>query len=281
METPPEERVPVKTYVSEFAGRLVREAVLREGERGGQVYFVHNRVHNIVMVADRVRDIIPEASVGIAHGQMPEHDLETAMLEFVQGQIDVLVCTTIIESGLDIPNVNTIIVNQADKLGLGQLYQLRGRVGRGAPRAYAYLLYDRKGRLTEPAKQRPRAISAGAHDRAGAAGEPREGDSTGQELVDRFGEPPPPVRSLLYVILVRVLAAQAGVQAVATEGGRGGLKLKEGLLVPRETLEPRAPRGVHLGRTLVKVEMGEGWRTRLLEVLESLAGAQPGPGKKQ
>ncbi|HLB26743.1 MAG TPA: DEAD/DEAH box helicase, partial [Dehalococcoidia bacterium] len=108
METPPEERLPVKTYVSEFDDRLVREAVLREMERGGQVYFVHNRVHNIVMVADKVRDIVPEANVGIAHGQMPEHDLETAMLEFVQGKVDVLVCTTIIESGLDIPNVNTI-----------------------------------------------------------------------------------------------------------------------------------------------------------------------------
>ncbi|HEU4759816.1 MAG TPA: transcription-repair coupling factor, partial [Dehalococcoidia bacterium] len=158
METPPEERLPVKTYVSEFDDRLAREAILREVERGGQVYFVHNRVHNIVMVADRVREIVPEANVGIAHGQMPEHDLETAMLEFVQGKIDVLVCTTIIESGLDIPNVNTIIVNQADKLGLGQLYQLRGRVGRGAHRAYAYLLYDRKGRLTEQAKKRLQTI---------------------------------------------------------------------------------------------------------------------------
>src|SRR3989304_4112085 len=290
METPPEERVPVKTYVSEFAGRLVREAVLREGERGGQVYFVHNRVHNIVMVADRVRDIIPEASVGIAHGQMPEHDLETAMLEFVQGQIDVLVCTTIIESGLDIPNVNTIIVNQADKLGLGQLYQLRGRVGRGAHRAYAYLLYDRKGRLTEQAKKRLQTIFEATELGAGfqialrdleirGAGNllgPEQSGylaAVGFDLYCRLlaeaagrmrgagkGEPPPPVRSLLYVILVRVLAAQAGVQAVATEGGRVVLKLKEGFLVPREALEPRAPRGVHLGRTLVRGELGGGGR---------------------
>jgi transcription-repair coupling factor (superfamily II helicase) len=107
------------------------------------------------------------------------------------------------------------------------------------------------------------------------AREPQEVESIGGELIDRFGEPPPPVRSLLYVILVRVLAAQAGVQAVAMEDGRLVLKLREGLLVPGEALESRAPRGVSLGRTLVKVELGEGWRTRLREILESLAAVQP------
>ena len=119
---------------------------LREMERGGQVYFVHNRVHNIDLIAAKLQDIVPEARIGIGHGQMDEDELERAMLEFTDGKSDVLVCTTIIESGLDIPNVNTIIINQADKLGLAQLYQLRGRVGRGAHRAYAYLLYDRKAR---------------------------------------------------------------------------------------------------------------------------------------
>jgi transcription-repair coupling factor (superfamily II helicase) len=158
METPPEERLPIKTYVSEFDERLVRETVLREIERGGQVYFVHNRVHNIDMVAGKLQDIVPEARISIGHGQMDEHELEQAMREFVEGRSDVLVCTTIIESGLDIPNVNTIIINQADKLGLGQLYQLRGRVGRGAHRAYAYLFYDRKARLTDTAKQRLQTI---------------------------------------------------------------------------------------------------------------------------
>src|SRR6266508_3007619 len=157
METPPEDRLPIKTYVSEFDERLVRETVLREMERGGQVYFVHNRVHNIDMIAGKLQDIVPEARISIGHGQMDEHQLELAMREFVEGKSDVLVCTTIIESGLDIPNVNTIIINQADKLGLGQLYQLRGRVGRGAHRAYAYLFYDRKARLTETARQRLQA----------------------------------------------------------------------------------------------------------------------------
>lgn len=158
METPPEERLPIKTYVSEFDEHLVHEAIVRERERGGQVYFVHNRVRNIEMIADRVREIVPEARIGIGHGQMDEHELERTMSEFTRGDLDVLLCTTIIESGLDIPNVNTIVINQADKLGLAQLYQLRGRVGRGAHRAYAYLLYDKRGRLTETAKQRLQTI---------------------------------------------------------------------------------------------------------------------------
>jgi transcription-repair coupling factor (superfamily II helicase) len=158
METPPEERLPIKTYVSEFDDHLVHEAIVRELERGGQVYFVHNRVHFIEMIARKVREIVPEARIGIAHGQMDEHQLERTMSEFTDGELDVLLCTTIIESGLDIPNVNTIVINQADRLGLAQLYQLRGRVGRGAHRAYAYLLYDRRGRLTETAKQRLQTI---------------------------------------------------------------------------------------------------------------------------
>ncbi len=158
METPPEERYPIKTYVSEYDDRLVRESILRELERGGQVYFVHNRVHDIELVAARLRDLVPEAEIGIGHGQQPEDALERVMLDFVDGRIDVLVCTTIIESGLDIPNVNTIIIDKADKLGLAQLYQLRGRVGRGAAHAYAYLLFDRYRSLSEPAQKRLQAI---------------------------------------------------------------------------------------------------------------------------
>ena len=158
METPPEERLPIKTYVSEFDEPLVREAIVRELERGGQIYFVHNRVHNIEFIARKLLDLVPEAVIGVAHGQMPEQQLERVMLDFAAGRIDVLACTTIIESGLDIPNVNTIIVNQADKLGLAQLYQLRGRVGRGAHRAHAYLLFDRKTRLTETAQKRLETI---------------------------------------------------------------------------------------------------------------------------
>jgi transcription-repair coupling factor (superfamily II helicase) len=158
IETAPEERLPVKTFVTEWDERLIREAILRELDRGGQVYFVHNRVHNIELIARWLRDLVPEAELCIGHGQMPEETLEKNMLAFQRGACDVLLCTTIIESGLDIPNVNTIIINQADRLGLSQLYQLRGRVGRGAHRAYAYLLYDRNHALSETAQKRLQAI---------------------------------------------------------------------------------------------------------------------------
>ncbi len=158
METPPEQRLPIKTYVSEFDERLVREAIVRELERGGQVYFVHNRVHSIERVASQLRELVPEAEILIGHGQQHEDQLEQTMLDFVEGRADVLVCTTIIESGLDIPNVNTIIMDKADKLGLAQLYQLRGRVGRGAARAYAYLLFDKFRSLSEQAQKRLQAI---------------------------------------------------------------------------------------------------------------------------
>jgi transcription-repair coupling factor (superfamily II helicase) len=158
METPPEERLPIKTYVAEYNEHLVREAILRELERNGQVFFVHNRVQSIAMVASNLRALLPEAEVAIAHGQMPEEQLEAVMADFNRGRIDILVCTTIIESGLDMPNVNTMMVNQADKFGLTQLYQLRGRVGRGANLAYAYFLYDGGKYLTPTAHKRLRTI---------------------------------------------------------------------------------------------------------------------------
>ncbi|MGB2828516.1 MAG: DEAD/DEAH box helicase, partial [Dehalococcoidales bacterium] len=138
METPPDERLPIKTYVAEYNDRLIREAILRELERNGQVFFVHNRVQSIGMVAQKLGSLVPEARFATAHGQMPEGGLEKVMAGFAQGESDVLVCSTIIESGLDMPNVNTLIVNQADRFGLTQLYQLRGRVGRGASLAHAY-----------------------------------------------------------------------------------------------------------------------------------------------
>jgi transcription-repair coupling factor (superfamily II helicase) len=158
METAPEDRLPVKTFVSEWDDHLIREAILRELDRGGQIYFVHNRVNNIELIARRLRDLVPEAELCIGHGQMPEEALERNMLAFQRGEADILLCTTIIESGLDIPNVNTIIISQADRLGLSQLYQLRGRVGRGAHRAYAYLLYDRHHALSETAQKRLQTI---------------------------------------------------------------------------------------------------------------------------
>jgi len=361
METPPEERLPIRTYVSEFDERLVREAILREMERGGQAYFVHNRVQTIHSTAVRMQEIVPEAKVAVAHGQMEERELERAMEQFSRGQTDVLVCTTIIESGLDIPNVNTIIIHQADKLGLGQLYQLRGRVGRGAHRAYAYLLYDRKARLTETAHrrlqtifeatelgagfqialrdleirgagnllgpeqsgfmaavgfdlycrllteeaERLRALLKGeppppsregpamtidlplaAHlppsyvpdpnlrlalyQRLSRAAEPREVSVIGQEMVDRFGEPPAPARDLLYIASLRSLAIQAGVQSISTEEGEAVVRLKEGLVLPHEAIAGRAPKGVHVGRTLLRVELSDRWRERLRQALEQL-----------
>jgi len=158
MMTAPEDRSPIRTYVLESDDQIIREAINREMERGGQVFFVHNRVYNIELVADRIRKLVPEAEIGIGHGQMHEDLLERTMLNFAHGEIDILVCTTIIESGLDIPNANTIIINQADRLGLAQLYQLRGRVGRSTVRAYAYLLYDRGRPLSETAQRRLQAV---------------------------------------------------------------------------------------------------------------------------
>lgn len=158
METPPEERLPIKTYIAEYDERVIREAILRELDRNGQVYFVHNRVNSIHKMASRLMELVPEAEIAIGHGQMPEEELESIMLQFSQGKIDILVCTTIIESGLDIPNVNTLIVNEADRLGLAQLYQLRGRVGRGTNRAYAYFLYSKGKRLTPQAQRRLKTI---------------------------------------------------------------------------------------------------------------------------
>jgi transcription-repair coupling factor (superfamily II helicase) len=156
--TPPEERQPIRTYVLQWDDELLREAIDRELQRGGQVYFVHNRVHNIERIVTRLREIVPEARITVGHGQMPEEQLERVMLEFSAGDHDVLVCTTIIESGLDIPNANTIIINDANHLGLAQLYQLRGRVGRSANRAYAYLLYDKDRAMSETAQKRLEAI---------------------------------------------------------------------------------------------------------------------------
>jgi len=158
METPPEERLPIKTYIAEYNERLIREAILRELERNGQVFFVHNRVQSIAYVASKLESLVPEAKIAIAHGQMPGTELEEVMADFTQGKSDVLVCTTIIESGLDMPNVNTLIVHQANRFGLTQLYQLRGRVGRGANLAYAYFLYDKERYLTPTAEKRLRTI---------------------------------------------------------------------------------------------------------------------------
>jgi transcription-repair coupling factor (superfamily II helicase) len=158
IETPPEDRLPIQTRVAEASAGLVRDAILRELDRGGQAFFVHNRVETIEAQAEQLRSLLPQARIAVAHGQMAEGMLERVMLSFARGESDVLVSTTIIESGLDIPNANTIVIDRADALGLAQLYQLRGRVGRSSRRAYAYLLYRRRDRLSEIARKRLQAI---------------------------------------------------------------------------------------------------------------------------
>jgi transcription-repair coupling factor (superfamily II helicase) len=158
IETPPEERYPIQTYVVEFNDQLIRDAIMRELNRGGQVYFVYNRVETIRDMASYIQKLVPEARVAVGHGQMNERELENVVIGFVKNEYDILVSTTIIETGMDIPNVNTIIINDADKMGLSQLYQLRGRVGRSNRIAYAYLTYKKDKILTEVAEKRLKAI---------------------------------------------------------------------------------------------------------------------------
>ncbi len=158
LQTPPADRQPILTFVGEYDERVAVEAIRRELLREGQVFWVHNRVTTIEECAARLRELVPEARIAIAHGQMDEGSLEQVVLDFWEGNFDVLVCTTIIESGIDMPTVNTLVVERADLLGLGQMHQLRGRVGRSGSRAYAYLFHPRDGRLTEEAYERLRTI---------------------------------------------------------------------------------------------------------------------------
>src|SRR6185436_4497924 len=158
IETPPQNRLPVETVVCGYDERVIRDAINRELERQGQVFFLHNRVQTIEKIRDRIADLCPKARVEFGHGQMDSDELEAVMHRFVGGKIDVLVCTTIIESGLDIPNANTIIIDRADRFGLADLYQLRGRVGRGGVQAYAYLLLPQDAVTAGDARKRVNAI---------------------------------------------------------------------------------------------------------------------------
>ena len=165
--TPPEERIPIKTYVTEQSDELIRDAIIRELDRGGQVYFVHNRVKDIHSIAKRISNIVPEAKIAVGHGQLNEAELEKTMLDFADGHIDVLICTTIIESGLDIQNANTMIINRAHTFGLAQLYQLRGRIGRGPKRSYAYFLVPDNVVINEVASRRLKTMLAATNLGAG------------------------------------------------------------------------------------------------------------------
>ena len=158
IDTPPGDRLAIKTFVARYSDELIREAVLRELRRGGQIFFVHNRVQTIGVMAEHLRALIPEAKLAVGHGQMQEKELEEVMLGFMHGSFNLFLCTAIIESGLDIPSANTMIVNRADMFGLAQLYQLRGRVGRSNQRAYAYFLIPPEGSITSDARERLRII---------------------------------------------------------------------------------------------------------------------------
>ncbi len=158
IQTPPRHRRMVKTFVAEYDDLVIKEAIVRELQRGGQVFLVHNRVQSIHDIAFKVQKLVPDARIAVAHGQMPGKNLEDIMVDFIHHDIDVLICTTIIESGLDIPNANTIIINRADRMGLAGIYQLRGRVGRSSEQAYAYLLVPSMEHISKDAKQRMRAL---------------------------------------------------------------------------------------------------------------------------
>jgi transcription-repair coupling factor (superfamily II helicase) len=385
IDTPPEERLPIKTFVGDFDETLVRQAILREIDRNGQVFFVHNRVQGIEQIAAKLAKIVPEVRIAIAHGQMPERELSAVMLAFAEGEYDVLVCTSIIESGLDIPNANTIIINRADMFGLAQLYQLRGRVGRSAVRAYAYMLVDKYKALSEEARRRLEAIQEASELGAGfriamhdleirgagellgarqhghiaavgfdlytrllaqAVNEAREnaagdrdqgsgdrGQETGgrgqpgmrrslmedplaptvqldlnlparipesyvpeaalrlqlyrrlagltaldavaelaQEFADRFGPVPEEVRNLLFVVQIKVLAINAGVDAIGFEEGQLLIKCARVETLDRNALQERLKNqdiSARVTRRAIWLEMREGreWRDDLAKTL--------------
>ncbi|WP_187291953.1 TRCF domain-containing protein [Nitrospina gracilis] len=158
IETPPSDRLAIKTYIRKFDDKTIRDAIMREMDRGGQIFFVHNKVHSIHSMAALIKKIVPEVRIGIAHGQLQERMLEKVMKQFIDKEIDLLLCTSIVESGLDIPSANTIIINRADQFGLAQLYQLRGRVGRYKHQAYAYMLIPGTMAVSEDARKRLMAL---------------------------------------------------------------------------------------------------------------------------
>jgi transcription-repair coupling factor (superfamily II helicase) len=386
--TPPEERLSVQTYVGAYDAALVRQVVLRELERNGQVFFVHNRVQSIALAAHKLRDLAPEARIAIAHGRMPEEQLEKVMTDFIAGRYDVLVTTTIIQLGLDMPNVNTLIIDQSDKFGLAQLYQLRGRVGRGINRAYAYLFFDRRKRLSPQAHKRLRTISEATQLGSGFAIAMRdleirgagnllgvrqsghiaalgfdlycqllaeaveelktssrslslEGRGTGEgdtkkgpiakdviaspdaigakqspsivlpldahipeeyipnlntrlslyhrladvenagevedmtgELHDRFGPLPEPVQNLLYIVKIKVLAMQAKVNSISTQGRQIVIKPQESVIarIAKQSRSKDYASAVKVGATQIRLDtrlLGNRWKIVLEQILTS------------
>lgn len=360
IETPPEGRYPIRTYVAEYSDQLVREAILRELGREGQVYYVYNHVRSIDREALRLSQLVPEARIAVGHGQMAEGRLEEIMLAFLAGEYDVLLCSTIIESGLDIPNVNTLLVYDADRFGLAQLYQLRGRVGRSNRVAYAYFTYRREKILTEEAEKRLSAIreftelgsgfkiamrdleirGAGnllgpeQHGFVAAVGfelycrlledavrelkgerepevpeptldlpvdaylpdtyvrdarqkvelykkilavkGPEDARELTDELIDRFGEPPEQVVSLLRVAVIKAAARRGKVQSASASGGVLAVRFLPGISLPGERLAALMRR--HRGKMAVtmsplpqiKLQVGKVSGPELLAELENL-----------
>ncbi len=359
IETPPESRQPIETHVVERTDDVLREAMLRELERGGQVYYVHNRVQGIEHETQRLRALVPSARFVVAHGQMDERKLERVMVEFADAEHDVLVCTTIIESGLDIPNVNTIVIDRAGQLGLAQLYQLRGRVGRSDAKAYAYLLHTKDERLSEDARKRLQAVfeaselgagfkiamhdleirgagnilGAEQHGHVAAVGfelytqmleeavndqrgaprpsalpeivvdlalstaipddyvpsrqrklelyrriaELRALDDLGalrEELRDRYGAPPEPVRNLLYGVEVKLRAVAAGATEVRARGPELRLVLGADLSPERRAALLRVFPRIQAGQRQVRLsvlDMRGDWRDALTRMLDLVA----------
>ena len=224
INTPPQERLPIITHIGPSSDRIIRQAVLRELERGGQIFFVHNRVMTIQGMRQHLEKLVPEARIGVGHGQMPENELSNVMHEFTYGQIDILLCTSIIESGLDIPNANTLIVDRADTFGLAQLYQLRGRVGRGAQRAYAYFFRHRAKPPTLEGQERLEVIAENTQLGAGYSIAMRDLEMRGAgELLGtrQHGS----IQSVGFHLYTRMLA-----QAVHQLRQEGSIELPEGSL---------------------------------------------------
>jgi len=358
IETPPEGRRPVRTYVGEYEEELVKLAIERELARKGQAFFMHNRVETIDETAERLRALVPGARVLVAHGQMADGELEGVMFSYLRGEADLLVCTSIIESGIDIPQANTLIVDHADRFGLAQLYQIRGRVGRSRERAYAYMLYDSAAALTQEAAQRLAALSdhtelgagmkiamrdleirgagnllgdeqsghvaalgfelymqmldeavreaqaAGAderpepvrldvnvdayvppdyipyeqakidvHRRIAAAVEVDELERLAAELVDRFGEPPEPVRNMLALQRARIRFGEAGVKNVSFRGERLAVTPVELDSARSRLLREEIPNALYeSGRSQVTVRVPESGSERFAAVVEAADG---------
>ncbi len=222
LETPPEDRLAVETRVTRFHPELIRQAVLRELNRQGQIYFVHNRVQDIQALAKRLGQIVPEARIGVAHGQMAEHELERVMLDFVAHRFDILLATTIIESGLDIPNANTIFIDEADRYGLADLHQLRGRVGRYIHRAYCYLLLDPNKNLTSTSARRLKAIEEFSQMGAGFAIAMRDLEIRGAGNILGTAAERPHRRGGLRAVLLAPATGGAPSQAAAAQAGDRG-----------------------------------------------------------